>query len=354
MTSEEEVIATRRGPLGILTLNRPKALNALTHGMVRSLDAQLRVWRDDPDVSAVCVVGAGDRAFCAGGDVIALAKDGDGVVDMRRDFFRDEYILNHLIHNFPKPYIPLIDGISMGGGVGVSVHGSHRIVSEKVLFAMPETAIGLFPDVGGAYFLPRLRGEVGTYLALTNSRLKLADVAYAGVYDTHVPSAEIENLIAGLADADWSGDGDKVADTVIAEFATHAGEPSLAAHQALIDSCFAHDSIEEILGALHQDGSEFALAAAGAIEEKSPVMSAVALRQLRLGATMSFDACMIMEYRLSQACMAGHEFFEGVRAMLIDKDRSPKWQPSTRVDVIDAMVAAFFEPPGVTDLSFAG
>lgn len=353
MTETDEVLFDTRGPVGLITLNRPKALNALTLPMIRAMEARLRTWATDDAVRAVVVLGAGDKAFCAGGDVIAIAKEWDGVAELRRDFFREEYVLNHLIHTFPKPYIPLVDGISMGGGVGVSVHGSHRVATEKIMFAMPETAIGLFPDVGGGYFLPRLKGETGTYLALTNARLKVADVVAAGVYDVYVPSARIGALVDRLCGDGWPDDragSHGHVDAILADFAAHPGEPALAAHQAEIDRCFAYDTVAEILSALRAEGTDFCREAADAIEAKSPLMSAVSLRQLRRGAAMTFDDCMIMEYRLSQACMAGREFFEGVRAMLIDKDRAPKWEPQNLSDVTDEMIEAHFAPLGENDL----
>jgi len=350
MSDDGEILIGRRGPIGLLTLNRPKALNALTLKMIQELESALRAFAADPDIGAVVLLGAGEKSFCAGGDVIALTRDEAGSVALREDFFREEYVLNHLIHTFPKPYIPLVNGISMGGGVGVSVHGSHTVATERVMFAMPETAIGLFPDVGGSYFLPRLPGEIGTYLALTNSRLKGGDVVGAGVYDAFVESGSLEALLGALASADWGGDRHAVADQVIASFATEPGVSALDQHRGTIDRCFGHDTVGEILAALDAEDGDFASEAAAAIRAKSPVMSAVSLKQLRLGRDMDFDACMVMEYRMSQACMAGREFYEGVRAMLVDKDRTPKWIPSALEDVTDEMVNGYFAPLGDKDL----
>lgn len=352
MTEEAEALFETRGPLGLVTLNRPKALNALSLNMIRLIDTQLRVWAEDDAIKAIVLLGAGEKAFCAGGDVVSLAKEWDGVEQLRKDFFREEYILNTLIHTYPKPYIPLVDGISMGGGVGMSVHGSHRVVSEKVKFAMPETTIGLFPDVGGTWFLPKLRGEVGAYLALTNAQLRAPDVVYAGVYDSFVPSADLPALLDELAGADWqAGDGHATASRVIDGFQKHPGEPTLAQHQAVIDRCFGYDSLPEILDALDADGSDFAATAAQAIRDKSPLMSSVTLRQLRKGAPLSFEDCMILEYRMTQACMAGTEFFEGVRALLIDKDKNPKWSPANLEDVTEEMIERHFAPLGADDLA---
>ena len=350
MSEDSEVLIDRRGPVGLLTLNRPKALNALTLNMIQELEKALRTFADDPGIAAVVLLGAGEKSFCAGGDVIALTREEAGKNGLREDFFREEYVLNHLIHTFPKPYIPLVNGISMGGGVGVSVHGSHTVATERVMFAMPETAIGLFPDVGGSYFLPRLPGEIGTYLALTNSRLKGGDVVQAGVYDAFVGSGSLEALIDALVEADWGADPHDVAEEVIARFAEQPESSALNAHREIIDRCFAHDSLEEILAALDAEGGDFATEAAAAIRSKSPVMSVVSLKQLRLGRDMDFNACMVMEYRMSQACMAGREFYEGVRAMLVDKDRSPKWEPDALTAVTEDMVNAYFAPLGGKDL----
>ena len=351
MTDTSEVLVETRGPLAIVTLNRPKALNALTFNMIKELDSNLRSISKDSSITAVALLGAGEKAFCAGGDVVALTRRDEGSDELRAEFFREEYVLNHLIHTFPKPYIPLVDGISMGGGVGVSVHGSHTVATEKVMFAMPETAIGLFPDVGGSYFLPRLPGELGTYLALTNSRLKGRDVVGGGIYDAYVESARLPELVDALADADWSGDADAVADAAIGRFAAEAGTFALEAERACIDRCFGFDTVQDILAALDATASPFADEAAAAIRAKSPLMSAVSLKQLRLGRDLSFEDCMVMEYRMTQACMAGTEFFEGVRAMLVDKDRSPNWSPDTLDAVTPEMIDAHFVALGDKDLS---
>lgn len=347
-----ELLVERRGPLVIATLNRPKALNALTLPMIRALDRLLIDAASDPSVAAFVLKGAGDRAFCAGGDVVALVQNGPEAPALRRDFFWDEYRLNRRIHTFPKPYIPLVDGVAMGGGVGVSVHGSHRIATERVLFSMPETAIGLFPDVGGSYFLPRLASGLGAYLALTNARLKIADVVWAGLYDHFVPSEQLDSVVDALANADWSGDPDATIETVLSGFERAPEAAPLAATLNLIASCFQKASVAEILASLDARPEPFAADSAASIRTKSPLMSEVSLRQLQRGATLAFDDCMVMEFRMVQACMAGHEFFEGVRALLIEKGRKPVWSPAALDDVTDAMVEAYFEPLGARDLTF--
>src|SRR6266478_1993257 len=228
--SDAEILFEVKDGLGVITLNRPKALNALSIGMIREMERVIPQWEKDPSVKAVVVRGAGDRAFCAGGDVAGVYREmrDNPSGTLRRDFFRDEYIVNRRIYRYAKPWISLIDGIDMGGGVGLSVHGSHSVASEKFLFAMPETTIGLFPDVGGGYFLTRLQGALGTFLALTSHRLKVADAVWAGIVDAHVPSAKMNDLQAALGAADLSGsDANRKVDAVIARFAADAGVPSL-------------------------------------------------------------------------------------------------------------------------------
>jgi enoyl-CoA hydratase/carnithine racemase len=265
---------------------------------------------------------------------------------LRRDFFRDEYIVNRRIYRFAKPWISLIDGIDMGGGVGMSVHGSHSVASEKFLFAMPETTIGLFPDVGGGYFLTRLPGALGTFLALTSYRLKVADAVWAGIVDAHVPSARMSELLAALGAADLSGpDANRKVDKVIARFATDAGAPTLPALMPEIDRCFSAESVREIEAKLRKQPGEWAQKQLAALLKLSPLSMAITLEQLRRCANRSFEDAMTIEYRMSQYCMRpDHDFFEGVRALLVDKDQKPKWKPATIDAVTPAMVEAHFQP----------
>lgn len=350
--SSEEVLFERREPLGIVTLNRPRALNALTLDMIRAMDAQLRAWAEDDAIRAVAIEGAGDKAFCAGGDVLALVESRRTGGDLHKRFFYDEYTLNRLIHRYPKPYVALVDGVSMGGGVGVSEHGRHRIVTERLIFAMPETGIGLFPDVGGSWFLPRLPGEIGVYLGLVGSRIGAADACAVGLADAFVPSEALPALKDALAGARWDGASGDVVASVVAEFSAHPGEPALAPHRALIDRCFAYDTVEEILAALTVERDPFAAEIASELGGKSPTSLKVTLEQIRRGAALGFEDCMIMEYRMSQACMAGHDFHEGVRALLIDKDKRPNWRPPLLSEVSREMVEAHFAPLGPGDLVF--
>ena len=347
-----DILFERSGAIGLVTLNRPKALNALTLPMIRRYNPQLIKWAADRAVAAVVMQGAGDRAFCAGGDIRAIYDVGRGSdAAIHRDFFREEYILNRRIHRLAKPHVALLDGITMGGGVGLSVHGSHRVATERTLFAMPETGIGLFPDVGGSYFLPRCPGEIGMFLALTGHRLKAADMIYAGIATDHVPSAKLPELKAALAAIDPAA-GKPAVDAALAAVAVPAGAAPLAEHHQRIDRCFAQPSVEAIIEALDADGSDWAAAMGAILRKMSPTSLKVTYREVRLGGTLDFEACMVMEYRMIQRFMHGADFFEGVRAAIVDKDQKPRWQPASVAEVGAADVDAYFAPLGARDLTF--
>lgn len=345
MSEEAEVLFEKRGVAGIITLNRPQALNALTLNMVRLIHPKLREWADDDAVQCVIVEGAGDRAFCAGGDIRALHDWGRAGDRSAIDFWREEYLLNTYIKRYPKPYIALMDGINMGGGVGLSVHGSHRVATERLTFAMPETGIGLFPDVGGTYFLPRCPGETGLYLGLTGARLKAADAIFAGIADCYVPSAKLGELKDRLA-------GGAPVRTALGEVAVEEGPAPLRDIQKDISAHFSKGSVAEILASLRADGSEWAVQTADTIEAKSPISTLVAFRQIREGAALDFEDCMKLEFRLTNRFATGHDFFEGVRAVVIDKDQSPKWNPARLADIDAAEVDRYFAPLGKNELSF--
>ena len=352
MNEQAEILYERRGAVVFVTLNRPRALNALTLEMCRAYEAELAAWAKDPEIAAVVIKGAGDRAFCAGGDVRAIwegVRDGGS---LPAEFFAAEYRMNRRVFHFPKAYIALIDGITMGGGVGISAHGSHRVATERTLFAMPETGIGLFPDVGASHFLPRLPGKLGLYLGLTGARLKAADCLYAEVATHHVESIALPELEDALVEADWFGDAADVAGAVIGRFTGDAGEPPLARQRAAIDRCFAGGSVEEILANLEAEESDWAAETLAGLKTRSPASLKITLRAICEGAQRDFDSVMTMEYRLSQACMAAPDFSEGIRALLIEKDNSPQWQPATLDAVGEDRVAAYFAPPGVLDLTF--
>ncbi len=346
----EGIVFSLAGGLGQVLLDRPQALNALTHEMCLALDAQLKAWEADPAVRAVAIRGAGGRAFCAGGDIRKLYDEGRAGGDYAYRFYRDEYRMNARVRRFPKPYVALLDGIVMGGGVGVSVHGSHRVVTENTLFAMPETGIGLFPDVGGSYFLPRLPGRIGMYLGLTGARLKAADALYAGIGSHYVPRARLDELVAALT-ASRAADRGGV-DAVLGGFAADPGPAPLAARRGDIDRLFAGDSVEAILAALEGEGSDWARETVATIRTKSPTSLKITFRQIREGAGRGFDDCMRMEWRMVNRVIAGHDFYEGTRAVVIDKDQKPAWQPARLDQVGEAEVAAYFAPLPDGDLGF--
>ncbi|HTQ15047.1 MAG TPA: enoyl-CoA hydratase/isomerase family protein [Rhizomicrobium sp.] len=335
--SEAEVLFETRSATGLITLNRPKALNALTWDMARAMKAQLDRWASDMSVRTVIVRGAGERAFCAGGDIRALYDSGKAGTPYALDFYRDEYVLDAAIRHFPKPYVALIHGIDMGGGVGISVNGSHRVADESMVFAMPETGIGLFPDVGGSYFLPRLPGQTGMYLALTGARLKTADALYAGVATHFVPRARWDELVSRLT-------GGTPPDAALAGLAENVPSTFLHDHRAIIDRVFAKDSVEQILDALDAEHTDWARDTAKIIRTKSPTSLKVAFRQLREGAKRDFNDCMRMEYRMVHRIVTGHDFYEGVRATIIDKDGTPKWSPPDLAGVSEAAINAYFAP----------
>ncbi len=349
----QELRVERHGALGVIVLDRQYALNALTRPMVQKLSRTLAVWREDPATAAVLVRVAPGRAFCAGGDIRAIVetRNREGVTAAAR-FFREEYRMNWRIRNFPKPYIALMDGVTMGGGVGISVHGSHRIVTENTLFAMPETGIGFFPDVGGTWFLPRLPGETGMYLGLTGARARAADCLYAGIATHRLDSAQLPLLEAQLAAAP-ADRMETVLEQVLAELAVEVEEASaLERQRAWIDSCFAGSDLASIMAALEAEPSGFGEAQLRELATKSPFSLHVTFRQLRRGAALDFDAALRLEYRIVHRFLEGREFAEGVRALLIDKDRSPRWSwPDWRSVPEDAVEACFAPLPG-GDLAF--
>jgi enoyl-CoA hydratase len=315
--SDSSVIATLDGRTGHLLLNRPRTLNALDHGMVEALSEYLTAWRDDPAIHAVVIEGAGERAFCAGGDIRAVrdaALAGDAALIER--FFAEEYQLNQLIAGYPKPYVALIDGFCMGGGVGISVHGAFRVTTEAGVFAMPETAIALFPDVGGSYVLPRLPGALGMYLGLTGARLTGADAVHAGLATHFVRRVALPSLRVDLA-------RDGVA--VIAAYADALPPFSLAPQRAAIDRCFGQDSVPGIIAALQDEGTEWARETLAVLARMSPASLIWSHRIIRDGAGRTLPQCLAAELALTREVTRHPDFAEGVRAMVIDKDRAPKW-----------------------------
>lgn len=337
MTADAEIIFERRGAVGLITLNRPKALNALTHAMCISMKKQLAEWASDDAVACVVIQGEGERAFCAGGDIRALYESGKAGTQYIFDFYRDEYLLNVAIKHYRKPYISLLGGIVMGGGVGVSVHGSHRVADESMLFAMPETGIGLFPDVGGSFFLPRLPGALGMYLGLTGARLKTNDARFTGIATHIVARTNRQALLSRLSEGE-------ALDDVLEALREKDRVAPLAELSAKIDAIFSADTVEEILARLDDEDSEWSRDNARTIRAKSPTSTKLAFRQIRYGGKLNFDDCMRMEFRMVNRVIAGHDFYEGVRATIIDKDGAPKWRPRALADVRDEDIDAYFAP----------
>jgi enoyl-CoA hydratase/carnithine racemase len=348
--NDADILFERRGAAGLVTLSRPAALNAVTHRMVRALRTQLDAWADDPAITRVVVRAAGERAFSAGGDIRALYDLGQaGRHAEALQFWRDEYPLNALIKSYRKPYVALIDGIAMGGGVGVSVHGSHRVAGDRFSFAMPEVGIGFFPDVGATWFLPRMPGQLGAYCALTGERFNAADGCAAGLATHRIPSSRFEATLDGLA-------GTVSVDAVLAAFAEPAGEGPVLARRAAIDRLFAADQVEDILAALDREAAsgsadaEWAAKTAATMRTKSPLSLKLALAQVRRGKHFDFETCMRAEFRIVSRVIHGHDFYEGVRAVIINKDNKPRWQPATLDSVTTAEVERHFASLGADEL----
>lgn len=348
--SEPEIICERQGAAGIVTLNRPKALNALTHGMVTGLAEALDRWERDPALRAVVIKGAAGRAFSAGGDIRMLYEAGTGGdVGRALGFWHDEYLLNIRIKRYPKPYLALIDGLVMGGGVGVSLHGSHRVAGERYSFSMPEVGIGFFPDIGATYALPRLPGETGMYLALTGARVGPEDAAALGLATHRVRSGDLPEIEASLVAGDDPAEA-------LAPFARPAEGGPLAAERGTIDRCFAAGSVAEILAALDAEasgGSVFARDTADTIRAKAPSSLAITFAQMRLGRGLSFEDAMVTEFRIVSRIAEGRDFYEGVRATIIDRDGRPRWQPDTLDGIAPGFVEAHFAPLEPGDLRVA-
>ena len=337
----EEVIIRREGRAGRITLNRPKALNALTYPMVLAIHDALKRWEQDPDIAVVILDGTGDRALCAGGDVRAIydsASEGSGFA---RKFWADEYRLNAYIGRYPKPYVAFMDGIVMGGGIGLSGHGSHRIVTERSQLAMPETGIGLIPDVGGTWLLAHAPGETGIYLGLTGERMRGAGTMYARFADSFVPSSRLADLAKALSEIENSSD----VDSVIARFSEAPPPSDLASHAREIDATFCFDSVEKIRDALASMNTDWSRKTLEELDRRSPLALKLTLAAIRNARTLpSLEAALNVEYRLTVRLLEHGEFLEGVRALLVDKDKTPKWNPPRLADVTDEMVAQFLSP----------
>jgi enoyl-CoA hydratase len=349
---EPDLIARREGAVGVIRLNRPKAINAVTLEMFREVDEALDQFESDPAVGVILLEGAGERGLCAGGDIRALYESSKVKGDLGKILWREEYILNARIAKFPKPYVAFMDGIVMGGGVGLSAHGSHRVVTERTRLAMPEVGLGFFPDVGGTWLLSRSPGEIGTYFGLTGQTMNGPDAVYACFADAVVPSGKLAALREALVNLRVGVSSTEVKAT-IAGFATGGTSGPVAALQSQIDRWFGHDRMQDIVAALQRDGSELAQSTLKTLNEKSPRGMVVALRLLRLArAASSLEECLVREYRAALEVFASDDFREGVRAAVIDKDRNPRWSPPGIDDVTPEMVAPYFAEIGADELVF--
>lgn len=340
-----DVLVKLDGAAGVVSLNRPKAIHALTIDMVHMMTAALLAWRNDPAVGAILIDHSEGRGFCAGGDISYLRNSAlnDGG-ESGRKFFHDEYQLNHLLMTYGKPVVAFMDGITMGGGVGLSGPATYRVATEATRFAMPETGIGLFPDVGGGWFLSRLKWRIGQYLALTGARFDGAECVWAGLATHYIPAENLAEVKARIA-----SDPAAIA-TILREASAVPPEPKVAAHAKDIERLFALDRYEDILAALNADESDFAKATLATLATKSPQTCKVALRQLATSLTLpDFAANMVMEYRIAARVLVLPDFAEGVRAVIVDKDNAPHWSPATPEGVSDDLLDAIFAPLGAAD-----
>jgi enoyl-CoA hydratase len=350
---EGDLIVRREGAAGVIRLNRPKAINAMTLEMSIGIDAALDAFEADPAVAVVVLEGAGERGLCAGGDIRGLYESSKAGGDLGKTFWRQEYVMNARIAKFPKPYVAFMDGLVMGGGVGLSAHARHRVVTEKTKLAMPEVGLGFFPDVGGTWLLSHSPGEIGTYFGLTGTTMNGPDAIHARFADAVVPSVKWAGLREALTKVHLGTTSADVK-SLIDGFATGETAGPVAAMQSDIDGWFAHDRMEDIVAALRSDGSELALATLKTLNEKSPRGMVVTLKLLRLARTSrTLEECLVREYRAALEVFASDDFREGVRAAVIDKDRNPTWSPPTIEDVTPDMVAPYFAEIGADELKFS-
>lgn len=335
----DDVLISVEGGVGRISLNRPKAIHALNLPMCEAMTKALLDWQADDAISAVIIDHAEGRGFCAGGDIRMLAESGAKGGEEARQFFHTEYRLNHLLFTYPKPIIAFIDGITMGGGVGISLPAKYRVATENTRFAMPESGIGLFPDVGGGWFLPRLEGRMGVFLALTGARINGAECAALGLATHYLPAESLADVKAALV-----ADAARI-DQILADASVVPPPAEILGDLPLINSLFASDRLEDILAALRADDGAWAAQQLDILLTKSPQTCKVTLRQLAEGAQMAdFASQMVQEYSIGARVVTMHDFLEGVRALIIDKDHSPKWNPPTAEAVSDAWIDAIFAP----------
>ena len=349
MTDQSEIIFTELpgvdGNIGLITLNRQSVLNALNHAMFIAIDEHLARWDSNPEIKAVVINAVEGRAFCAGGDMRAAYEIGKKDISALPDFFAAEYRMNSRIYHFSKPYIALLDGITMGGGAGISINGTYRVATEKLVFAMPETGIGFFPDVGSSYFLSRLQGVFGIYLGLTGSTISCADCLELGLIDQVVTSGSYPEIIKKLQETSLVQNPDASISEVIRFFCVPAiSKSELFNHSAEIETCFSRPSIEEIIKTLERYPTAWCEEVRNKLVLKSPTSLKVTLRLLQEGAKLTFEKALQMEYRLMTRFIAGHDLYEGVRALLIDKDNKPEWKPAKVSEVSETEIENYFAP----------
>jgi enoyl-CoA hydratase len=344
-----DVIVREHGALRRLTLNRPKALNAITLDMAVTMTAMMRAWAADPAVGAVMLDGAGERGFCAGGDIRALydaAKSGD---PLPQNFWAVEYYLNVMIARYCKPVVAIMDGVVMGGGIGLAGHAAHRVVTERSAVAMPEVGIGFFPDIGASFPLARAPGFTGTYLALTGDRMNAADAIYCRLADIHIPVAKLAEIPSALANCRSAGDVGKR----LGELSAPPAPGRLPAAREWIDGCYSANTVEEIFARLRASQTDAAQAALATMKKASPTSLKITLRNMRDAAKFKrVEECFVQDYRVALTCVAGHDLIEGIRATIVDKDRNPLWRPPTLEEVSPAIVDRHFQPVGALELKF--
>lgn len=343
---EFQVVAGQYGAIGHITLNRAKALNALNHDMINSMYAQLNAWQVDDSIKAVWVDSVSEKAFCAGGDVVTIHNNGKQDINQVLPFFKDEYALNCLIHSYSKPYICWLDGITMGGGVGISLHGNYPLATENFSFAMPETSIGFFPDVGGGYLLTRANQPFGLYLALTGLHIKRDDTVTAGLIKYRVKQADKNDFYQSVLSEDFGTDTDAAMQSLLTDFIDDSDldteQAKLSVNQKLIEQSFSADSVEAIFENLKAMVNPWSDKTLAILQAKSPTALKVTFEQLKRCQGLDMASTMEIEYAMTSAFMANHDFYEGVRALLVDKDKNPQWQPAQLSDVTEDTVSGYF------------
>lgn len=336
------VLPAKNAQLGEIVLNRPKALNALTYEMCSRLHQQLQAWKDDASIKAIIVRSTSEKAFCAGGDIRKIYENGPKKARESLDFFKTEYRMDAAIHDFPKPYISLLNGITMGGGAGISVNGSHRVATENFLFAMPETGIGFFPDIGSGYFLNQCPGKMGYYLAMTGTSIRSADAFELNLVTHTVAANQLENLVAALQSVIWEGNAFSTVNSVLSHFIVQHNNQELTHHRSFIEDYFSGNSASSIVHRLSQAKDEWAKKIYELLASRCPTSIVIAFEQLNRVKALNFSEVMQVEFDIAHQFLSDLDFYEGIRAMIIDRDHKPRWNPSEIEDVSWDMIERFF------------